>query len=98
MSRSYKILVLIGGLALISLAFSWNARRELQSARRDLAAVTTANEFLKRTLGDMTVAITAKDREIERLKQTACDTREKDRNGKNRISHLFRQVKWSDPR
>ena len=90
-----KNLALIGGMALLlSLAFSWNARRELQSALRELQTVTKANEFLRNTLADMTVAITAKDREIDRLQHTACDGR-----GKAPISGPARtgrsKVSWS---
>ena len=82
MSRLHKGLFVILGSALIfSLAVCLKARRELQAARRELLAVTTANEFLKSTLGDMTVAISAKDREIDRLEHAGCDGREKARPG-----------------
>jgi hypothetical protein len=53
----------------------------LQTARRELLAVKTANEFLRKTLGDMTVAITAKDKEIDRLGHAGCDGPEKARPG-----------------
>lgn len=77
MSRLHKGLVLIAGLALLfSLALCLKARRDLQAARRDLQAVTRANEFLKSTLGDMTVAMAAKDREIDRLQHTGCKGQE----------------------
>jgi hypothetical protein len=67
-------LMAIAGAALIfSSACYFRARWELQAARRELLAVTTANEFLKRTLGDLTVAINAKDREIDRLETAGCD-------------------------
>jgi hypothetical protein len=73
LSPNYKGLVFIGGLTiLLSLALAWSARRDLQSARRELAAVTKANDFLKKTLSDMTIAISAKEREIDRLQQSAC--------------------------
>jgi hypothetical protein len=39
--------------------------------------VTKANDFLRKTLGDMTIAITTKDREIDRLRHSACAGREK---------------------
>jgi hypothetical protein len=81
-SRLHKGLILILGLALIfSSAVCLKARRELQAARRELLAVTTANEFLKKTLGDMRVAIGAKDREIDRLEHVGCDGQEKARPG-----------------
>jgi hypothetical protein len=59
-------------MILLSLALGWSASRDLQSARRELAAVTKANDFLKKTLSDMTIAISAKDREIDRLQQSNC--------------------------
>jgi hypothetical protein len=78
LSRFHKSLIGIGGLTvLLSLAFSWSTSRDLQSVRRELGAVTKANDFLRKTLGDMSVAITAKDREIDRLWHSACEGREK---------------------
>lgn len=81
MTRLQKgLILLVGGSALVfSLAFAWNARRELQVVRRELLALTTANEFLKSTLGEMTVAITTKDREIDRLQHSGCEGQEKAR-------------------
>ena len=58
-----------------SLAAWWNARRDDQSARRELTSVTRANEFLKKTLGEMTLAITARDREIDLLRHSTCEGR-----------------------
>ena len=67
--RTYRfriVLILIGGLTLfLLLASSWRDRQELQT-------VTAANDFLRKSLGDMTLAITAKDKEIDRLEQSAC--------------------------
>lgn len=78
MSRPHKSLILIGGLALISsIVFGWKSRRELQSAGLEIVLVTRANEFLKKTLGDMTVAIAEKEREIDRLQRSGCDWQEK---------------------
>jgi hypothetical protein len=69
---------LVVGLALLaSLALWWQARRELDKVRRELQAVTEANLFLKKTLGDMTIAITGKDREIDRLEHAPCHGQEK---------------------
>ena len=80
MSSLHKGLILIVGLALISSsAFYLKTRRDLQAARRELLAVTTANELLKNALGDITVAITAKDREIDRLEHAGCVGQEKSR-------------------
>jgi hypothetical protein len=75
----------IAALALLaSLAVSWQARRELDQVRRELQAVTAANQFLKKTLGDMTIAITAKDREIDRLENTPCNGQPNARPGSER--------------
>jgi hypothetical protein len=77
-SNLHQRAFLLLGVALIcSLAACWSFRRELLAAREDLAAVNTANEFLKKTLGDMTVAIAAKEREIDHLEGAVCDGREK---------------------
>lgn len=59
-------LIVIGGAALLlSIDATWNARQEL-------AKVTAANDFLRKSLGDITIALTAKDKEIDRLQQTGC--------------------------
>jgi len=67
--RYFRIaLILVGGLALtLSLARSWNDRQELEK-------VTAANDFLRKDLGELTLAITAKDKEIDRLRQNARQT------------------------
>jgi hypothetical protein len=62
-------------------AVCWKTRGDLQAASRELLAVTTANDSLRKTLGDMTVAITAKDKEIDRLAHAGCDGQEKARPG-----------------
>jgi hypothetical protein len=71
MSRLSRGLILLVGLVLtLSLAVSLKTRRELLAA-------AAANDFLRKTLGDMTVAITTKDREINRLKLAGCNEQEK---------------------
>ena len=78
MSRRQKSFLLVGGLGLLtSVSSSWHLWRELQSARRESLVVIRANDFLKKRLGDMAVALTAKDREIDRLQRSACDGRDK---------------------
>ena len=84
LSRLHKGLILIAGLGLaviFSLAACLKARRELQVGRRELLAVTTANEFLKKTLGEMTIAVTAKEKEIDRLEHAGCYGQETARPG-----------------
>jgi hypothetical protein len=64
-------LILVGGTALIlSLMSSWKDRQEL-------VKVTAANTTLRNSLGEMTIALTAKDREIDRLQQAPCPGQEK---------------------
>jgi hypothetical protein len=76
--KLHKGLIVAAGLALIAcLAGCVIFMLELQAARRELLAVTAANDFLKKTLGDMTIAITAKEREIDRLEHGGCDGPEK---------------------
>lgn len=69
----YKALMLFLSLALIfSVATWWKARQELQ-------IVAAANASVRKTLGDLTVAITEKDREIDRLTGSPCNTGETSR-------------------
>jgi hypothetical protein len=73
-SRHRIALILIATAALLlPLTFFWHGRQELQTARLELAGLNKANDVLKRTLADMIVAISAKDKEIDRLRLSACD-------------------------
>jgi hypothetical protein len=63
----YKGLILFFSLALSLSVATWSR------ARRELQAVTAANEFLRKTLGDLTIAIAEKDRELDRLAGFPCD-------------------------
>jgi len=69
--RIFRIgLILAGGtVLLLSLGSSWKDRQELQK-------VTAANDFLRKSLGEMTLALTSKDKEIDRLEQAGCAGRE----------------------
>ena len=96
MSKLQRYLTLIAGLSLIfCVVASLRDNRELRAVRQELLSVTKANELLKKTLGDMTVAITAKDREIDRLRDSGCDGRERARPG-NIIQRDRRRVSQSD--
>ena len=87
---------MIAGLSLIfCVVVSLRDGRELLAVRRELLSVTKANELLKKTLGDMTVAITAKDREIDRLRDSGCDVRKRTRPG-HIIQRDRRRVSQSD--
>lgn len=64
-----------GGLAVVlalclalafSVATSWRDRQKLQ-------AITAANQFVRKTLGEMMVAMADKDKEIDRLSKSPCD-------------------------
>jgi hypothetical protein len=70
MNRAYKFLSIGLSLALIlSLATAWKLQRDLQ---RELRAVTDANDILRKTLGDLTIAVTEKDKQIERFNDSSC--------------------------
>jgi hypothetical protein len=65
----HTLLTVILGLALIvSLVVLRRSQRELQL---QLHTVTAANSALRETLGELTVAITKKEQEIDRL-QSSC--------------------------
>lgn len=70
--RIFRIgLILASGTALLlSLGSSWKDRQELQK-------VTAANDFLRKSLGEMAIALTSKDKEIDRLEQAGCGQQEK---------------------
>jgi hypothetical protein len=96
LSKPQRYLTLIASLSLIFCVITFlRGSRELRTVRRELLLVTEANELLKKTLGDMTVAITAKDREIDRLKNSGCDGQEKARPG-NIIQRDRRRASQSD--
>jgi hypothetical protein len=60
------VLTLVMGAALIlSIVSSWKDRQELQK-------VIAANNFLRKSLGDMTIALTASEKELNRLQQAGC--------------------------
>jgi hypothetical protein len=69
-STLYKALMLFVGLALIRAVGTW------WRARQELRVVTEANAFVRKTLGDLTVAMAEKDREIGHLTKTPCNTSE----------------------
>ncbi len=74
MIRLPKAPVLLAGVALmVAVAVCVESRRQLLDVQRQLQGVTAANEFLKKTLGEMTVSIAAKDRQIDRLEHAGCD-------------------------
>lgn len=67
----WKALISLLSLALtVSVGSWWRFRQELQT-------VTAANASVRKTLGDLMVAITEKDREIDRLTKSPCNTDER---------------------
>jgi hypothetical protein len=62
--RIVLILILGSGL-MLSMISSRRDRQELQK-------VTAANDFLRKSLGEMSIALTAKDKEVDRLEQAPC--------------------------
>ena len=51
---------MLGTALIVSIVSAWHDRQELQK-------VTEANDFLRKSLGDMTKALTSKDNEIDEL-------------------------------
>jgi hypothetical protein len=70
-SFSRRSLFYIGLLVLFSLALTFSVASARKS-RQDVQAVTVANETLRKTLGEMTIAIAEKDRQIDRLTRSDC--------------------------
>jgi hypothetical protein len=64
--KVYKGLIVCFALALSISVPTW------LRDRRELQVVTAANKSLRATLGDMTVAMAEKDREVTRLTQFVC--------------------------
>ena len=50
----------MGTALILSIISAWHDRQELQK-------VTAANDFLRKSLGEMSIALTAKEKEIDRL-------------------------------
>jgi hypothetical protein len=72
-----KDLITLEAFALIvCLAFSVRFRRDAVHARQELQAATVANDYLKKTLESMTIAMAAKERQIDRLEHADCGGRE----------------------
>ena len=75
MSRLQKVVAAIAALSLIlASAACVKAWREVQGTQRELRAMTSANDFLRKTLGEMTAAIAAKDTQIDRLERSGCNS------------------------
>jgi hypothetical protein len=82
MHRIHTVLTVFLGLALaLSLTTLRKTQRELQ---QQLHIVTDANGVLRETLGNLTVAITQKDEEIDRL-HSSCGTQEEGRSNSRPI-------------
>jgi hypothetical protein len=65
-----------GLILLLSLALTFSVTSSLKG-RQELQTATAANASVRKALGDLTVAITEKDREIARLTESACRAGEK---------------------
>jgi putative cell wall-binding protein len=64
--KVYKGLIVCFALALSISVPTWLRDRQ------ELQVVTAANKSLRKTLGDMTIVIAEKDREVDRLMQSPC--------------------------
>jgi hypothetical protein len=61
-----------GVILFFSVALCFSVENWLRS-EQEMQAVTAANESLRKTLGKLIVAISEKDREIDRLSGPSCD-------------------------
>jgi hypothetical protein len=62
-------------LAIAALTAASNVAVSMQMGRKtreQVESLKSANEFLRKTLGDLTVAITEKDKELQRRAQPPC--------------------------
>jgi hypothetical protein len=77
-TRIHKALFLVAGFGVaVCGAISVKSAVDLRGAERELRSIISANEFLKKTLGEMTVAMAAKDRQIDRLERAGCAGQDK---------------------
>ena len=66
-------LLYIGLVSVLALAMAFSAATSWR-ATRALRTLTSANEFLKKSVGEMAQAISAKDRQIDRLTKSPCES------------------------
>jgi hypothetical protein len=70
------------GLAFIlSFADSWRTRRSLSQMTQELHQITDANDGLRKTVGELTVAITQREQEIDRLHSLPCKSPQEEQHG-----------------
>lgn len=62
---SNGVMVFLSLALCLSLATWWSSRQELQ-------AITAANGSVRKTLGEMTIAMAEKDKQIDRLSALPC--------------------------
>jgi hypothetical protein len=65
-------IAILGMAFVLSLAIAWKTYRDMH---RELYAVTDANRTLRDTVGELTIAITAREKEIDRLSRSSCEAR-----------------------
>lgn len=70
------------GLAFIfSFADSWRTRRSLSQMTQEVHQITDANDGLRKTVGELAVTITQREREIDRLHSLPCKSPEEEQHG-----------------
>ena len=74
MRRVHTVLTLLLALALIAVMVLW--KRPQRDLQNEVQALTNANTSLKETLGEMTVALTKKEKQIDDLREAPCHTGE----------------------
>jgi hypothetical protein len=63
----------LGVVFILCLVIFWRVRQEMGHMKQELHEVTDANEVLKTNLGELTIAITQREAEIDRLRSSTCE-------------------------
>jgi uncharacterized protein HemX len=78
--KSIRGILYAGLIVLFALALGVSVTNWVR-AKQEMQEMTTSNITLRTTLGDLTHAISERDREIDDLEQRACNTEDKSKRG-----------------
>jgi hypothetical protein len=68
-----------GGALIVCLAIFWRAQLDMGHIKQELHEITDANKVLKTHLGELTLAITQREAEIDRLRSLPCEIPQRDK-------------------
>jgi hypothetical protein len=92
--RILILIVTLGVALIVCLTIVWRARQEMGHMKQEFHEITDANEVLKTHLGDLTLAITQREAEIDRLRSSRCEIPQGDKRDSKPLPHL---VSTADP-